>query len=446
VALASISAFTPAGPSPSPTNSPPPTTKPNVLLIVTDDQEYKTLGAMSVVGNRLVDKGVKFTNGFVTNPMCCPSRTSILTGDYSHTTGVYENHHGFESFDDHSTVATWLNGAGYDTALIGRYLNAYQPPYIPPGWDHWVAKTNGGGVYYHYSLTDDGHVEHYGGAPRDYFTDVIANKAVSFLDDSVGKPFFLMFTPNAPHSPAEPAQQYLHAFPDLPRWRPRSYDEPQVRDKPDWLRKHDRLSPAQQRAIDTFRHDQLRTLLSVNDAIRRMLDELYATGRLANTLILFTTDNGYLWGEHRLVGKSVPYEESIRVPFVVRYDALGIKPREDGHQVLNIDIAPTIAHLAGVSDHGADGRSLLPLLRDPQAPWRTQFLAEHIAGGAMPAWCEVHGTGHAYIYYADGEQELYDLNEDPYELRNIADSTRLSGYRHRLRQLCRPAPPGLKLP
>ncbi|MFL5737717.1 MAG: sulfatase [Actinomycetota bacterium] len=446
MALASISAFTPAGPSPSPTNSPPPTTKPNVLLIVTDDQEYKTLSAMSVVGNRLVDKGVKFTNGFVTNPMCCPSRTSILTGDYSHTTGVYENHHGFESFDDHSTVATWLNGAGYDTALIGRYLNAYQPPYIPPGWDHWVAKTNGGGVYYHYSLTDDGHTEQYGGAPRDYLTDVLANKAVSFLDDSVGKPFFLMFTPNAPHSPAEPAQKYLHAFPNLPRWRPRSYDEAQVRDKPDWVRKHDRLSPAQQRAIDAFRHDQLRTLLSVNDAIRRMLDELYATGRIANTLILFTTDNGYLWGEHRLVGKSVPYEESIRVPFVVRYDALGIKPREDGHQVLNIDIAPTIAQLAGVSDHGADGRSLLPLLRDPKAPWRTQFLAEHIAGGAMPAWCEVHGTGHAYIYYADGEQELYDLNKDPYELRNIADSTRLSGYRHRLRQLCRPAPPGLKLP
>ena len=444
VALASISAFPPAGPTRSSSSSPP--TKPNVLLIVTDDQQYRTLGAMSAVGKRIVDKGVNFVNGYVTNPMCCPSRASILTGNYAHTTGVYQNHHGFESFHDHSTVATWLNAAGYDTALIGRYLNAYQPPYVPPGWDRWIAKTNGGGVYYHYSLEDDGHIEHYGGTPRDYITDVLADKAVSFLDSSMGKPFFLMFTPNAPHSPAEPSEKYLHAFPDLQRWRPPSYDEKRVRDKPMWVQRKDRLSAGQQRAIDAFRRDQLRTLLSVNDAIKRMLDELSATGRIANTLILFTSDNGYLWGEHRLVGKSVPYEESIRVPFVVRYDAMGIEQREDAHPVLNIDIAPTIAHLARVSDRGADGRSLLPLLRDPKAPWRKQFLAEHIAGGAMPAWCEVHGTRHAYIYYADGEQELYNLDKDPHELRNIAGSRRLSGYRHRLRELCRPSPPGLKLP
>jgi arylsulfatase A-like enzyme len=417
-----------------------------VLLIVTDDQQWKTLGTMSTVGNRLVAKGVKFTNAYVTNPMCCPSRTSIMTGNYSHTTGVYANHQGFSSFDDRSTVATWLDAAGYDTSLIGRYLNAYQSPYIPPGWDHWVAKTSGGGVYYHYSLNMDGNVQSYGGTPRDYLTDVLTDQAVSFLDSSVGKPFFLMFTPNAPHSPADPPERYRNALPDLPRWRPPGYDEARVGDKPAWLQKQDRLSPEDRRRIDAFRRNQLRTLLAVNDGIKRMLDELNRTGRLANTLILFTSDNGYLWGEHRLTGKSAPYEESIRVPYVVRYDAMGIKPREDAHPVLNIDIAPTIAHLAGVSDRGADGRSLLPLLRDPHTSWRTNFLVEHISRGPMPAYCEVHGSRHTYIYYADGDEELYNLEKDPAELQNVAGSTKLAGYRHRLRDLCRPPPPGLKLP
>jgi N-acetylglucosamine-6-sulfatase len=443
VALSSVAAFAPSPPSPSASTRP---SKPNVLLIVTDDQQWKTLAAMRTVGNRLVAKGVKFTNGYVTNPMCCPSRTSIMTGNYSHTTGVYENHQGFSSFDDHSTIATWLDAAGYDTSMIGRYLNAYQSPYIPPGWDHWVAKTSGGGVYYHYSLNIDGNVQSYGGTPRDYLTDVLSGQAVSFLDSSVGKPFFLMFTPNAPHSPADPPQRYLKAFRDLPRWRPPGYDEANVGDKPLWLQEQDRLSPEDRRRIDAFRRNQLRTLLAVNDGIKSMLDELRQTGRLANTLMIFTSDNGYLWGEHRLTGKTVPYEESIRVPYVVRYDAMGIRPRGDAHAVLNIDIAPTIAHLADVSDHGADGRSLLPLLRDPHASWRKDFLVEHVSRGPMPAYCEIHSPRHAYIYYADGEEELYNLEKDPSELKNIARSTKLAGYRHRLGDMCRPTPPGLNLP
>ncbi|MBA2536033.1 MAG: sulfatase-like hydrolase/transferase, partial [Actinobacteria bacterium] len=193
--------------------------RPNIILVFTDDQRADTLWAMPNVQNALVDKGVSFSNAFVVNPVCCPSRVSTLTGGYSHSTGIYRNsppYGGFRAFDDSSTIATWLKGAGYRTGYVGKYMNGYRAtPYIPPGWDHWVAMEGG---YYNYTLNTEGTLTSFGAAPEDYSTDVFAAEAISFVEDTPG-PFFLMFSPFAPHSNAAPAPRHANAFSDLEPWR-----------------------------------------------------------------------------------------------------------------------------------------------------------------------------------------------------------------------------------
>jgi arylsulfatase A-like enzyme len=201
-------------------------------------------------------------------------------------------------------------------------------------------------------------------------------------------------------------------------------------------------------AIDRFRERQLESLQAVDRGVRSILRALRDTGRLQNTFIVFTSDNGMLWGEHRLFGKSVPYEEAVGVPFVVRYDAQFDAPREDDRLVLNIDLAPTFAALAGVDSSDMEGRSLLPLLRASGGPWRHEFLIEHVGEGtwAAPSFCAVHTDRYVLVRYATGEEELYDLDRDPRQMTNrdawspYADVRR--SLRARLRRLCEPTPPG----
>ena len=443
--LLSLSAALPARVASGSGNT-PDQPRPNVIVIVTDDQQYRTLSAMPTVSARLVGQGIRFTNSYVVNPTCCPSRASILTGNYAHTTGVYSNTTGFQQFDDSFTIATALDAAGYDTSLVGKYLNGYEGTYVPPGWDHWVGKTTGGGVYFNYHLSIDGQLHHYGTKARDYVTDVLSREAVSFVRDATD-PFFLYFAPNAPHTPAISAPRYKGRFAHLRRFRPPSYDERDVGDKPDWIRRRPLLSKRKEHAIDTFRRKQYRSLLPVDDAMKTLLDVLEASGRLDDTMIVFTSDNGFLYGEHRLEGKAVPYEESIRVPFVIRYGALGTDPRTVPELALNIDIAPTLAELAGVVSYDAEGRSLVPLLSlPPPSNWRTDFLVEHRRHQTMPAYCELHTTSRVFVLYADGEKEFYNLDRDPYERENIAPHVDTSPYRHRLSELCNPPPPGMPRP
>jgi N-acetylglucosamine-6-sulfatase len=202
--------------------------RPNIILILTDDQRWDTLSAMPNVQRLLAGHGVTFANSFVVNPLCCPSRSSILTGNYSHTTHVYKNlppDGGFQTFgtQDRSTIATWLEAAGYRTALVGKYLNGYaHTSYIPPGWDRWVAYTSGTD-YYDYTLNVDGERVSHGHAPSDYSTDVLADYAVDFVRDT-SSPFFLYFAPNAPHQPAFPEPGAPDQFANLPLWRPPSFD------------------------------------------------------------------------------------------------------------------------------------------------------------------------------------------------------------------------------
>jgi N-acetylglucosamine-6-sulfatase len=431
--------------------------RPNIVFIVTDDQRWDTLWAMPTVKSRLVDRGVTFSNGFVSNPLCCPARASILTGDYSHTTGVYTNkerspYGGFGAFDDRSTLATWLQKAGYRTGLFGKYLNGYPGGYVPPGWDRWFATYDNEG-YYNYLANDDGADLAYGSRPQDYGTTVIGQQAADFIRNTdPSQPLFAYIAPHAPHAPATPGPGDETAFSNLASSRPPAYDESNVSDKPQYIRNEPRMDRRTRDRIDAFRVDQYRALLAVDRDVGHVLNALGDTGRLSQTLIVFTSDNGMLWGEHRWHKKSVPYEESIRVPFVVRYDPLVGRPGTDPNLAVNIDLAPTAADLAGVGHAGADGSSLVPLLQSRNASWRSDFLLEHLGDrtDGVPTYCGVRSRTTKYVYYATGEEELYNLQADPSELDNLAatggNNKLLRTMRSRLANLCSPAPPGMSLP
>jgi N-acetylglucosamine-6-sulfatase len=454
LALAAISGQTSARPAPDPGERIGPSS-PNIVMILTDDQRWDTLWAMPSVQADLADHGVTFDQGFVVNSLCCPSRVSILTGQYSHSTMVYGNngqYGGFNSFHgDGSTVATWLHDAGYHTGLVGKYLNEYSGPYIPPGWDHWFAFTGipTGASYYNYTIDDDGTYLTYGNAPEDYSTDVLAAEADSFIRGTdPQQPLFLYFAVKAPHIPATPAPRHANTFTFLPPYRPPNYNEADVSDKPAWVRALPLLSAQRQKVIDRQRRDAYRTLLAVDEAVGTIVAALTDTGRMSNTLIVFASDNGWAVGEHRWDNKKAAYEESLRIPLVIRYDPLTTTPRTDDHLVTNIDLAPTFAEVAGVPAPDAEGMSLVPVLQSPDPGlWRQDFLVEHlrIVPIDMPTYCAVRSEGFLYVAYTTREEELYDLTADPWELQNVATDP---GYAETLRELrqrraalCNPPPP-----
>ena len=426
--------------------------RPNVVLILTDDQRWDTLAAMPNVQRLLVQQGVTFSNAFVDDPLCCPSRASILTGKYPHSTGVWQNappQGGFPAFDDRSTVATWLHDAGYHTGLVGKYLNRYETSYIPPGWDSWAAFDGSASryaLYYRYVLNVNGHPEVHGGGPGDYSTSVLTRHAVDFICGAPQGPLFLSFDPYGPHWPYTPApgDQY-HGSISAPG---PGYDEADVSDKPGWIRRIPRFDARRNAQVDQIRRATYDTLISLDRSVGEIVDALQRTGRLQNTLLVFTSDNGISWGEHRWVDKVAPYDESIRVPMVVRYDPVTASRAgtTDPRLVVNIDLAPTFAEAAGVPAPGAEGRSFLPLLAGEHVRWRHDFAIEHLEDVQIPTYCGVRGTRWAYVAYGTGEEELYDLKRDPYELSNIAGSPRaaptLLRLRERARTLCDPLPPG----
>ena len=389
-----------------------PSAQPNIVLILTDDQTIDELGSMPAVKSELMAKGVNFPNGFVVNSLCCPSRATILTGEYSHGTDVYRNnppHGGFQTFvsEDRSTMATWLQATGYRTALVGKYLNGYgtNPTYVPPGWDSWnaalISDSDKGG-YYDYRMDIGGSIRRYGDRPSDYSTDVFAGYATRFIRSvPQGQPLFLYFAPHAPHEPATPPPRYETSLSGVPPYRPANFNEANVSDKPPWAQIA-ALDERQIQRLDAFRKDQLRSLLAVDDAVARILGALRDTGRLSDTLIVFTSDNGLENGSHRWLGKALPWDESIRVPFIVRFDPLtrGVGT-SDPRIVLNLDVAPTFAAAAGIAAPGAEGMSFLPLLAGGPVPWRRDFLVEHLAPTLdhVPTYCAVRSARYMYAEY-----------------------------------------------
>jgi N-acetylglucosamine-6-sulfatase len=424
---------------------------PNILLILTDDQRYDTLHVMPEVRRLLVREGMRFDRAIVSDPLCCPSRSAILTGRYAHTTGVYANggpNGGWESFkpSESSTIATALQGAGYRTALIGKYLNGYGvsgEPYVPPGWDDWLAFSHGGPQYFDYTMYSGarGNIT-FGARPRDYSTDLISRRAVSFIRGvPEGRPFFLMVTPYAPHAGFIPAPRYEGNLADAPVRLGPAVNEADVSDKPLHIRK-EHTEPAE--VLRARTRQQWETLLAVDDLVAKVLGALRDTGRAENTLVIYMSDNGFSNREHRWVGKLVPYEESIRVPLIIRFPGTVPAGVRSSALVSNVDLAPTIADLAGVS-LPMDGVSLRPLLTDPASSVRNEVVLEHKRwGNQVPTFCGVRTRRFVFAHYVTGEEELYDLERDPWELENVVSAmpAKANELRSLTRSLCEPVPPG----
>jgi N-acetylglucosamine-6-sulfatase len=438
--------------APSPSNA---DTRPNIVLFLVDDMRADLLWAMPHVQALLADSGLTFSRSYVSNPLCCPSRSSILTGLYSHSTGVYLNGGnlgGFGAFDDHSTLATWLHAGGYQIALVGKYLNDYEGTYIPPGWDRWVAFSsakNAAGAYYNYTLNIDGDLHSYGDTAESYSTNVLANQAVSFVQNATA-PFFLFFTPFAPHLPVIPAPPDVGTFSWFNPTRSASFNEADVSDKPSWIQELPLWSDTKVRFADNQLRKQYESLQAEDRAVASLIAALDARGELDSTVFVFTSDNGLQSGEHRLAQKNAPYEASIHMPLIVRYPPLIPTPRVDSsHLVVNIDFAPTLAELAGAPAGTVEGRSLVPLFTGGQVPWRSQFLGEHLRetpDAVMPTYCEIHGERYVYTQYQGGEEELYDLRLDPDQVKNRANDPKFASLVGQMRQqlmtLCNPPPPG----
>lgn len=418
--------------------------RPNVVLIVTDDQSYDSIphhpAVMPFLQARISDPKdhwISFPNAFLNTPLCCPSRATILSGRYSHETHVQDNTEG-HLFDDSSTIATWLQGAGYTTALVGKYLNGYpfgQGPFVPPGWTRWDAKQQGGGgtVYYNYRLIQQGFPVAFGGGPADYSTDVFTSLAVSFLRTAPAeRPFFLYFAPTAPHPPWTPPPRYDNLDATMPIPLPPSLNEADVSDKPAWVRALPSLTPDQLAGLAQARRLEYESDRGVDDSMRQILDVLRRRGELDDTVIVYMTDNGFSFGEHRWVTKDCPYDECIRTPFFVRFP--GAFRRTDEHLISNVDVAPTIADLAGIAPEGpVDGRSIVPLLRGESPPsWRSGVLGEWVGDDRIPPWWAIRTRDALYVEYETGERELYDLRTDPYELVNRAGDPGLAGLQTRL--------------
>jgi N-acetylglucosamine-6-sulfatase len=420
--------------------------RPNILFILADDLRASDLKYMPNTQNLLASQGVEFEKPWVTRSLCCPSRATIFRGQYAHNHKVWVNvppSGGYWSFLDQglesSTVATWLNDAGYDTVLIGKYLNRYgldrdgnydPTTRIPPGWDRWYAWEGDYNSDTRYDINENGRIVTYFRSDR-HDTDLHAQTAETFIRNTAGgAPFFMHLSPNAPHFPSYYAPRHAGMFTDTALPRPTSFNEADVSDKPAWVRNKPLLTSAQISDMTRFYRDRLRALQSLDEMVRTVVRALRDTDQLSNTYIVFTSDNGIYLGEHRLEAKAAAYNAAPRIPLLIR--GPGVPQGVSRPQMaLNNDFAPTIASWAGVARPDfVDGRSLGPLLTSsPPTTWRTAFLVEHRRTPeeyayvrAIPNYSAIRTSRYNYVEYGTGERELYDLDADPTELTNIYDS------------------------
>ncbi len=424
--------------------------KPNIVFVLTDDLSNNLVQYMPHV-LALQKAGTSFSNYTVTDSLCCPSRSSIFSGKFPHDTGVFTNtgaDGGFNVFhsrgEESDTFATALQQVGYRTAMMGKYLNGYQPadalggsqPYVPPGWNEWDVAGNGYPEF-DYDLNQNHQVMHYGHTGTDYLTDVVSGKGSSFISAAAAAhaPFALEIATFAPHAPYTPAPQDANAFPGLSAPRGPAFDTLPT-DPPAWLAGRGPLTSKETAQIDTDFRKRVQDVQAVDRMIASLQDTLTKAGVAGNTDIVFSSDNGYHMGEYRLTpGKMTAFDTDVNVPLVaagpgIRAGSVVSDPAQ------NIDLAPTFETLTGAATPATvDGRSLIPLLSgQSDAGWRTASLVEHHGpdtvvadpdhppkhSGNPPSYNALRTTSYTYVEYTDGTIEYYNRATDPDELHNIA--------------------------
>ena len=404
-----------------------PEGRPNVVLILADDLD-RSLFERSTLDSAWTPGGTSFENALATTSLCCPSRASIFRGQYAHNTGLVNNMNdepggGARFFRqsglEDETLATLLQDGGYETWFGGKYLNGYEDAggwegYVPPGWDGWQAYLD------ETIINRDGTVIGF----DDHYTDWLSGEASRFIEGRQGSagPFFMQISAWDTHSPFLVPGRHRDAYPHARAPRPPSFNETDVSDKPGWVAEKSALREEEIARLDRIQGARMRSALTLEDLSREVVSALSRTNQLDDTYVIFTSDNGFHMGLHRVRGaKWTPYNEAHEVPFVVR----GADVRQDeafDQLVTNTDVAPTVLDLAGMPAPGwMDGRSFAPFL-DGKAPeaWRSSVLIEGAEGTYYdrPAYSGVRREDEVYVEVATGEREYYDLTRDPYQLES----------------------------
>jgi arylsulfatase A-like enzyme len=449
---------------------------PNIIIILTDDIDMKLMPYMPNTNELIGAQGATFINYFITTPICCPSRSSMLRGQYAHNTDILENTPGFVKFfmkgEEAETLPVWLKQDGYQTSLIGKYLNVYPTNagrnYVPPGWTDWhsfIYQKGDNDFYYNYIMNENGSLVEYGNTPEDYSTDVIREKSINFINTSATQdsPFFLLISVYGAHGPSTPAPRHENLFTGLEYPQTPSFHEEDLSDKPKIIR--DLASNGDEfdtgDANNLFRK-RVQAVQSVDELVKKVMETLQKNGQLENTYIIFTSDNGFHMGEHNVPsGKGMPYEEDIHVPFLIR--GPGIEPNSVILKMIaNIDLAPTVADITNTRTADfVDGRSFASFLfqnAGQPGDWRKGLLIEigygkntsssnsqgvsfspaedfsaileypdtkydnYLAQTEGGSYRGIRTENFVYAEYENGETEFYDLTTDPYQLQNIAST------------------------
>jgi N-acetylglucosamine-6-sulfatase len=415
--------------------------RPNIVFILTDDLSWNLVQYMPHV-QQMQREGMTFTNYFVTDSLCCPSRASIFSGRYPHNHGVLTNTPptgGFSAFRrgaEAETFATQLQAAGYRTSMMGKYLNGYRPAthYVAPGWSNWQVSGGGYGGF-NYSISANGRIARFGRAPRVYFTDVLRRRGKAFISRvaRAAHPLLLEVATTAPHRPATPAPRDRYDFPGLQAPHDAAFDAVPT-DPPAWLRGRPPLTDGQIAGLDAGFRRRAQSVQAVDELVGQIRRLLQQRGLDRNTYVVFSSDNGYHMGQRRLLaGKMTAYDSDVRVPLIVV--GPGVPPGSTTDALAeNVDLAPTFMRMAGLRPPPwVDGHGLLPLFHGSRPhPWRDAVLIEHhhpetsngdpdrqaSSSGNPPSYEALRTATELYVEYVDGEREWYDLTTDPDQLHN----------------------------